>query len=441
MRKRTFEGGVHPYEGKHFTANKKTEPLPLPRIVYIPLQQHIGAPGTPLVEKGQEVKAGEKIAEANGFISAPIHSSISGTVKEIATIDHPVSGRGQALVIEGNSEEQWTETIRFEEKYMDLPVEEMRQRIKEGGLAGLGGATFPTHVKLSPPPNKKIDVAILNGAECEPYLTADHRLMLEHPQEIVNGLKIIMKILGVQRGIIGIEDNKPDAIETMLKAIQNERGMEVAVLPVKYPQGAEKQLIKAILDRQVPSGGLPMDVGVVVQNVGTAKAIYDAVAFSKPLTHRVVTVTGPGIKEPKNVLVPIGTPFRDVVEYCGGLSERAAKVIMGGPMMGIPQPNLNVPVVKGTSGILILEEEQAHLLPEDPCIGCGRCVEVCPMHLLPTTLQVLVEHDRIGEAENLHIMDCIECGSCSFICPSHRQLVQAIRFGKRKVLEQRKKAS
>lgn len=441
MRKRTFDGGVHPYEGKHFTEKKKTETLPLPQIVYIPLQQHIGAPGKPLVEKGQEVKAGEMIAEANGFISAPVHSSVSGKVKEIATIDHPVSGRGQAVVIESDGEEKWAETIRFEENYMDLPVDEMRQRIKDAGLAGLGGATFPTHVKLSPPPDKKIDVAILNGAECEPYLTADHRLMLEHPEEIVNGLRIIMKILGVQRGIIGIEDNKPDAIEAMLKAVQNEQGMEVAVLPVKYPQGAEKQLIKAILDREVPSGGLPMDVGVVVQNVGTAKAIYDAVAFRKPLTHRVVTVTGQGVKEPKNVLVPIGAPFRDVVEYCGGLTERAAKVVMGGPMMGIPQPNLNVPVVKGTSGILILEEDQAHMPPEDPCIGCGRCVEVCPMHLLPTTLQILVEHDHIGEAERLHIMDCIECGSCSFICPSNRRLVHFIRFGKRKVLDQRKKAS
>jgi len=441
VRKRTFEGGVHPYEGKHFTENKKTETLPLPQIVYIPLQQHIGAPGKPLVEKGQEVKAGEKIAEANGFISTPVHSSISGKVKEIATIDHPVSGRGQAVVIEGDGEEKWAETIQFEEKYMDLPVDEMRERIKDAGLAGLGGATFPTHVKLSPPPDKKIDVAILNGAECEPYLTADHRLMLEHPEEIVNGLRIIMKILGVRRGIIGIEDNKKDAIEVMLKAVKNEQGMEVAVLPVKYPQGAEKQLIKAILGREVPSGGLPMDVGVVVQNVGTAKAIYNAVAFRKPLTHRVVTVTGPGIKKPKNVLVPIGTPFQDVVDYCGGLSDRAAKIIMGGPMMGIPQPHLKVPVVKGTSGILVLEEEQAHLPLEDPCIGCGRCVEVCPTHLLPTTLQILVEHDHIAEAESLHIMDCIECGSCSFICPSNRRLVQSIRFGKRKVLDQRKKAS
>lgn len=441
MSKRTFVGGVHPYEGKEFTEKKAIEELPTPQTVYIPLQQHIGAPTQPLVEKGAEVKAGQKIGEANGFISTPIHASVSGKVKGIQDVVHPVSGRGKAIIIEADEEQEWIAEFSFDENYLDLSPQEIRKRVKEAGLAGLGGATFPTHVKLSPPPNKKIDVAILNGAECEPYLTADHRLMLEHPEPIINGLRIIMKTLGVDRGIVGIEDNKPDAIESMKKAAAAHADIEIAVLPVKYPQGAEKQLIKAILDREVPTGGLPMDVGVVVQNVGTAKAIFDAVAYQKPLTHRVVTITGPGITEPKNLLIPIGTPFQNAVEYCGGLKEDAAKIIMGGPMMGLAQPNLDVPVVKGTSGILIFTQAEASLPPEDPCIGCGRCVEVCPMHLLPTTLETLVSVKKFEDAERLHIMDCIECGSCSYICPANRRLVHAIRWGKREVLEIRRKAS
>ena len=441
MSKRTFPGGVHPYEGKKFTEKKQIEVLPSPQKVFIPLQQHIGAPTTPLVEKGQEVKAGEKIGEVNGFVSTPVHTSIAGKVTGIEDIDHPVSGRGQAIVIEKGETEQWVDSIKLDEKYLDLSAKEIRDRIKEAGLAGMGGATFPTHVKLSPPPDKKIDVLILNGIECEPYLTADHRLMLEYPGDIVKGMRIMMKILGVKRGIIGIESNKPDAVKVMLDAIKDEEGMEVNVFPVKYPQGAEKQLIKAALNREVPSGGLPMDVGVIVQNVGTSKAVYEAVALHKPLTHRVLTVTGPGVKEPKNLLVPIGTKFQDVIDFCGGITEKAAKIIMGGPMMGLTQPNLNVPVIKGTSGILILEEDSSHLPEEEPCIGCGRCVEVCPVHLLPTTLQLLVNNEKFDEAENLHIMDCIECGSCAFICPANRYLLHGIRFGKRRILDLRRKAS
>lgn len=441
VKKRSFNGGIHPKEEKHFTEKSEIESLPLPPNIFVPLQQHIGSPTAPLVEKGQDVQAGEKIAKENGFVSVPVHTSVSGKVKGVVDIYHPVSGHGQAIAIESDGNETWVDTIKYDDNYMDLPVKEMIERIKEAGLAGMGGATFPTHVKLSPPPDKKIDVAILNGAECEPYLTADHRLMLEHSREIVNGFRIIMKILGVKRGIIGIESNKKDAAERMLKEIKNEDGLEIMVFPVKYPQGAEKQLIKAALRREVPSGGLPMDVGVVVQNVGTTKAIFEAVAYHKPLTHRVVTVTGPGVKTPKNLLVPIGTPFRDVVEFCGGLNDYSAKIIMGGPMMGITQPSLDVPVVKGTSGILILDEQQSHLPVEEPCIGCGRCVEVCPSNLLPTTLQALVDHGKYMEAESLHIMDCIECGSCSFICPAHRYLLHSIRFGKRKVLGMHRKAS
>lgn len=437
---KTFPGGVHPLEGKNYTEKKKIEALPRPKLVTIPLQQHIGAPTKPLVEKGQEVKTGEKLAEAEGFVSVPVHASISGKVKGIEDIDHPVAGRGPAVVIEAGETEEWVDTVKMEEKYLALPVEEMRERIKEAGLAGLGGATFPTHVKLAPPSDKKIDVALLNGVECEPYLTADHRLMLENPEEIIKGFRIIMKILGVQRGIIGIESNKKDAAEVIKKQISAESGMEIVVLPVKYPQGAEKQLIKATLHREVPSGGLPMDIGAVVQNVGTAKAVYDAVASRKPLIERVVTVTGTGIKDPKNLMVPIGTHFQDMIDFCGGLTEHAAKIIMGGPMMGIAQPHLQVPVIKGTSGILILDEKRAHLAKEQTCINCGRCVFVCPSHLLPTSLQRLVYHERYEEAEQLNIMDCIECGSCSYICPANRYLVQSIRHGKRQLLQLKKKA-
>ncbi|OGB67643.1 MAG: electron transporter RnfC [Caldithrix sp. RBG_13_44_9] len=440
MKLRTFAGGVHPFDGKKFTEKKPIEKLPLPKQVSIPLQQHIGAPTVPLVEKGSEVAAGQKLAEANGYISVPVHASISGKVKGIEEIDHPVAGRGKAVIIEGDGNEKWIDSIQFDEKYFDLPVNDMRTRIKEAGLAGMGGATFPTHVKLTPPSGKAIDTAILNGVECEPYLTSDHRLMLEHPEEILNGFRIIMKILGVKRGIIGIESNKKDAISLMKKSVPKGAGIEVVSLPVKYPQGAEKQLIKATLNREVPSGGLPMDIGVVVQNVGTARAVFEAVAYQRPLTQRVVTVTGPGIKEPKNVLVPVGTAFQNVIDFCGGLTDKASKIVMGGPMMGITQPSLAVPVLKGTSGILILEDKQAHLEAEEPCINCGRCVAVCPSNLLPTTLQRLVINDRIELAERFHIMDCIECGSCSYICPANRYLVQSIRHGKQQVIQLRKKA-
>ena len=438
---RTFPGGVHPLEGKEYTEDKKIEVLPPPKIVKISLQQHIGAPTKPLVEKNEEVKAGQKIAESSGYVSVPVHASISGTVKSIELIDHPVSGKGEAIIIEAGEEQEWIDSFEKNDKYLDLTPDEMRNLIKEGGLAGLGGATFPTHVKLTPPSEKKIDTVILNGIECEPYLTADHRLMLEKPDEIVLGFQLILKILGVKKGIIGIENNKKNAIELMQKKVGKITGLEVVSFPVKYPQGAEKQLIKACLGREVPSGGLPMDIGVLVQNVGTALAIYEAIALKKPLTHRVVTITGKGVKKPKNVFVPIGTSFQDVIDFCGGVSEKASKIIMGGPMMGIAQPHFDVPVVKGTSGILVFEENEAHLHAEEPCINCGRCVTVCPSYLLPTSLQVLVYNERFSEAEKLHIMDCIECGSCSFICPANRYLVQSIRHGKREILKSRKKAS
>lgn len=304
----------------------------------------------------------------------------------------------------------------------------------EAGIVGLGGAAFPTHVKLSPPKEKKIDTVILNGAECEPYLTSDHRLMLERSKDILEGLKIIMKILGVSKGYIGIEQNKPDAITKMKEVARGETNIEVRDLKVKYPQGAEKQLIKAILDRDVPAGGLPMDVGVVVQNVGTAKAIYDACRYGRPLIERVVTVTGRGVNEPKNLRVRIGTQFSQLLDECGGFKDSTVKVIAGGPMMGIAQTNTEVPVIKGTSGILILTSKEAEKAEYLPCFRCGRCIEACPMKLQPSILSVLIEKGKYQEAKENNLLDCFECGSCAYVCPAKRPMVQFMKLAKLFVL-------
>lgn len=437
----SFNGGVHPPEGKEFTEKKAVEEMPLGKEFIIPLSQHIGAPSKVLVEKEQEVKRGEVLSEAGGFVSVPVHSPVNGVVKKIDDFPNPVSGKGQAVLIERKEEDDdsWIESVQFNEKYIELSKKEMLDLIKAAGIAGMGGATFPTHVKLSPPADKKIDVLLLNGAECEPYLTADHRLMLENAEEIINGVKILNKVMGVERAIIGIENNKMDAVEVMKKASEGIKEIEVMAFHVKYPQGAEKQLIKAALNREVPVGGLPMDIGCVVSNVGTAKAVFDAVAWKKPLVSRVVTITGDSINDPKNLEIRIGTSFQEVIDYCGGLKEDVKKVIMGGPMMGMAQHNLEVPVVKGTSGILTLSEKSSYLPEEEPCIQCARCVEVCPMGLLPTTIARLSEFDRYEAAEEKGILNCIECGSCSYICPASRYLIQYIRYGKNKIMQEKKK--
>ncbi len=437
----SFNGGVHPPEGKEFTEKKAVEEMPLGKEFIIPLSQHIGAPSKVLVEKEQEVKRGEVLSEAGGFVSVPVHSPVNGVVKKIDDFPNPVSGKGQAVLIERKEEDDdsWIESVQFNEKYIELSKKEMLDLIKAAGIAGMGGATFPTHVKLSPPADKKIDVLLLNGAECEPYLTADHRLMLENAEEIINGVKILNKVMGVERAIIGIENNKMDAVEVMKKASEGIKEIEVMAFHVKYPQGAEKQLIKAALNREVPVGGLPMDIGCVVSNVGTAKAVFDAVAWKKPLVSRVVTITGDSINDPKNLEIRIGTSFQEVIDYCGGLKEDVKKVIMGGPMMGMAQHNLEVPVVKGTSGILTLSEKSSYLPEEEPCIQCARCVEVCPMGLLPTTIARLSEFDRYEAAEEKGILNCIECGSCSYICPASRYLIQYIRYGKNKIMQAKRK--
>ena len=440
FRRKTFQGGTHPPEEKKSTEHKPIEDLPLPQKVVIPLQQHIGAPAEPIVEKGDFVKTGQALGKTTKFVSVPCHASISGTVTTITPHPHPLGVDLLSIIVEGDGNDTWVDTVAPTPDFMKLSVEEMKKRIQEAGLAGMGGAAFPTHVKLSPPPEKPIEIALLNGVECEPFLTADHRLMLEKPDEILAGFRIIMKILNVRIGIIGIEKNKPDAIQCMRRKTASAKQMTVLPLAVKYPQGAEKQLIKAATGREVPSGGLPMDVGCLVHNVGTTLAVYDAVSSSKPLVERVVTVTGPGIKEPKNVRSRIGTSFRNLIEFCGGYTDAAAKVVNGGPMMGIAQFTDEVPIIKGTSGILVLDEKTANLRPEHPCIACARCVDVCPMKLLPNQIAALVEHKRIDNAHDLGLVDCIECGSCGFVCPAKRNLVHYIKLGKAIWNEKQQKA-
>lgn len=430
----TFKGGVHPPEYKELAEKKAIEVLPLPDYVVIPVQQHLGAPAEPIVNIGDEVKTGDKICEAKGFVSVPSHTSISGKVTAIEKRPHPVGGEVLSIIIENDGKDELSPSIAPIPNYLAQDVEEMKKKIKEAGLAGMGGAAFPTHVKLSPPADKPIDTFILNGAECEPFLTADHRMMLERPNEILEGVRIIMKILGCKTGYIGIEKNKPDAIALMQKLV-SESGDKLTVIPlnVKYPQGAEKQLIKAITNRKVPAGGLPMDVGCLVHNVGTAKAVYDAVSSSKPLYERVVTVTGKGIKEPKNLLVRIGTPFQNLIDFCGGLTEDTFKIVNGGPMMGIAQYTLEVPVTKGTSGIVLFTKRETEITEPGPCIRCARCVDSCPMNLLPNTLARVIESKNFDEAHKLGVLDCIECGSCAFVCPSKIRHVHHFKYGKLEV--------
>ncbi len=442
FKKMTFKGGVHPPEKKELAEHKPIEVLPRPAMVIIPVQQHIGAPAEPIVQIGDFVKTGQKICEPKGFVSVPSHASITGTVKAIEVRPHPTGGNGLSIVIEAAEQEELIPDIRPISGFFDQPAAEMKKQILDAGIAGMGGAAFPTHVKLSPPPQKKIDTFILNGAECEPYLTSDARLMLEQSEQVLEGMRIIMKVLDCKAGYIAIEKNKPEAIKRIKKLV-NEAGYpyEVIGLNVKYPQGAEKQLIKAITNREVPAGGLPMDVGCLVQNVGTARAVYDAVSMQKPLYERVVSVTGKGIKEPKNLLVRIGTPIGELIKYCGGLTEDAGKIINGGPMMGIAQYSLETPVTKGTSGVVILTEKEAQLSETQPCIRCARCVDSCPMNLMPNVLAMLVEHQRFKEAHQYNILNCIECGCCSYVCPSKIKHVHLFKFGKMEVAKMLKAAA
>jgi electron transport complex protein RnfC len=436
----TFKGGIHPSYNKEFTASKPIRPAALPQTAVIPLQQHVGAPCKPLVKAGDEVKVGQKIGEAGGFVSVPVHASVSGKVVAVEPRLHPGGQQVMSLVIESDGQDTVDENVQPRGDIDKLSAKEIIDIIKEAGIAGLGGAAFPTHVKLSPPPDKKVELVIINGAECEPYLTCDHRLMLEQTDDVIYGTRAIMKALGVSKGIIAIENNKPDAIAAMLKATSAYANIEVMALKTKYPQGAEKQLIKAITGKEVPSGGLPADVGTVVDNVGTAATIARAIKTGMPLIERAVTVTGRGIKEPANLMVRIGTPFSQLIDECGGFADKPGKMIMGGPMMGIAQYSLDVPVIKGTSGILVLTEGEAQAPQVQVCIRCARCVEACPADLLPLYISRYALAGMYDKAEQYNAMDCIECGCCSFECPAKRPLVESIRLAKRAIAANRRKA-
>jgi len=436
---KTFPGGIHPPYNKSFTSNKPVEKAILPKQVIIPMSMHVGAPCEPVVKVGDMVKKGQKIGEAKAFVSAPIHASISGKVKAVEPRQHPSGGMVMSVVIESDGKDESYEGITPPKPLAELSPDEIKNLIREAGIVGMGGAGFPTQVKLSPPPGKTIDTIIVNGAECEPYLTADHRLMVERSEDVVLGLEAIMKATGVKNAYIAIEDNKPDAIKSMKKVVQGKQGIEVVELATKYPQGGEKQLINAVTGREVPSGGLPMDVHVIVDNAGTCAAIANVLRTGMPLIERITTVTGSGVKEPKNILIRIGTPFEDVINQCGGFIGKPGKVIMGGPMMGQSQSLLEVPVVKGTSGILILEQRDVKISEQMACISCARCVDACPIHLLPTRLGKFAERGMWTEAEQYHAMDCIECGCCSYVCPAHIPLTQLIRLAKNHIVASRKK--
>ncbi len=433
---KTFHiGGVHPHDNKIYSAHQPITECPLPEKAIIPLVQHIGAPAQPVVEKGQKVKVGELLAKAGGFVSANIHSPFSGTITKIDSTIDAWGMRMPAIFmdVEGN---EWLETIdRTPDvvREFNLEPKEIIDRIAEAGIVGLGGACFPTQVKLMPPPGKKAEVLIVNGVECEPYLTCDHQLMLEHGEEIMIGIQLLMRALNIQKAVIGIEKNKPDAIARMQELASKTLGVEVCPLKLKYPQGGEKQLIDACIGRQVPSGALPIEVGAVVDNVATIYAVYEAVQKHKPLISRVMTVTGKSLKKPGNYLVRFGTPLSQVVELAGGVPEDTGKIIGGGPMMGRAMNNIDMPANKRTSGLLFLPESESRRTEPENCIRCGKCVSACPMGLEPYLLAKQAELQMWDEMEHHNVMDCIDCGCCLFTCPSHRPLLDYIRMGKAQV--------
>jgi len=428
------KGGIHPEESKELSRHLPIEVLPLPEEVDVLLRQHLGAPCKPLVDKKAKVREGDRIGEVYAGIGASIHASVTGTVKSVGTSAHPSFVSCPSVTIQ--TDKQAGPRSFDPSDWRTLPVEALRKRMKDAGIVGLGGAGFPTHIKLSPPPEAKVDTLIINAAECEPYLTTDHRLMIEHSQNIIEGAKVILSILGIKTCHIGIEANKMDAVEAMRKAAaemgKSEFNLVVDVLKVKYPQGSEKQLIESITGRRVPGFGLPFDVGVVVQNVGTTKAIYDAVVLNKPLYEKVITISGKGIQRPANLSVRIGTRIRDIVDYLGGTEPDLAKVVFGGPMTGFSVPTLAIPVTKTTSGILFLTADEIDTRPHGHCIRCGWCLDACPMGLQPNEIGLYVEAGKAKDTDPFGVFECFECGCCAYVCPAKRPLVQFIRLAKMK---------
>lgn len=429
MKKFSFRGGIHPLQdikgGKAQTRDKAIRDF-VAETVCIPMNMHIGAPSNPIVKKGDHVQVGQMIAEAVGGIGIPVHASLSGEVIEVASKQMLGTKPSMCITIQGNGQDDWVELTPLGD-VETVPAEAIVPAIKAAGICGMGGACFPTHAKLTPPKDKPIDIVILNGAECETYLTADHRLMMEEPAHILAGLRAAMRAVGAQRGLVGIEDNKPEAIEAMTEAAKGLTGVEICVLKTKYPQGGEKQLIQALTGREVPArGGLPYDVGVNVLNVGTAYAIADAIIYGKPVVSRITTVTG-CVKEPANLRLRIGTSFKDAVEACGGYSEEPGKIFAGGSMTGIAAPNDEVSMTKANNGIVVLNEKDSKAHEETPCIRCARCISACPVGLSPYQLKVNYKLQKIDEMEKQHVNECILCGACSYVCPARQQLTPAFK--------------
>ncbi|HET9984879.1 MAG TPA: electron transport complex subunit RsxC [Longimicrobiales bacterium] len=426
----SFRHGVHPPDSKELTAAVPLRRMPFADELVLPLRQHAGKPARLVARVGQHVQRGDVLGEADGFVSAPVHASAAGVVKAIGWWPHPDGGVAEAVRIAVDRYSPQIPRPRMVPRWEVLSPEGVVKAVQDAGVVGLGGAAFPTHVKLAPPKDGRVELLVVNGAECEPYLTTDHRTMVEYPERVHFGVRIMMKALGVARAVIGVELNKPDAIEALRAAAPADLPVEVLPLTVKYPQGAEKMLIKAVTGREVPSGKLPLHVGVVVQNVGSIATIAEVFETGLPLVERIVTVSGRGVRRPSNLIVPVGTKVRDVLDFCGGLTPDATEVVFGGPMMGLAQPDLDAPIVKGTTGVVVLTGADTHRRETYPCIRCGRCLEACPVFLNPSQLALLAQAGRYDEMEADHLADCMLCGSCSYVCPSNIPLAQMFSLSK-----------
>ncbi len=436
----TFRHGVHPPDAKSLTAHVPLRRMPYPEEMVLPLKQHAGKPARAVVRVGQKVERGDLIAEADGWVSSPVHASAAGVVKDIGLYPHPDGGMSEAVLIAVDRYSPQIPRPRLVPEWQGLDRDEVVEAVREAGVVGLGGAAFPTHVKLVPPEGLTVHTLIINGAECEPYLTSDHRTMVEYPDRVIAGVRIMLQSLNVPRAVIGVEKNKPDAVRALRASIGGASDIEVLPLTVKYPQGAEKMLIKSVTGQEVPSGKLPVHVGVLVQNVGSAACIAEVFETGLPLIERIVTVTGKGVKEPANLIIPVGTRIRDVLNYCGGLTEDAASVVFGGPMMGVVQPNLDAPIVKGTTGIIALTPREIVDKPAMPCIHCGNCLDACPVFLNPERMAALAQLGRFDEMAAMHLSDCMLCGSCAYACPSGLPLSQMFALSK-SALRRRKEAA